>query len=1071
MLVPLFLTAAALMSVISCGDDATISVTAAEPMCETTVGSGDDLVIQATLLLNDMVMPDGQVRVDANGRIACVDLDCMSAAPDATLISCQDVVLSPGLINLHDHLTFGTQPYTASDERYEHRHDWRKGDRLNHTRIGSGDRPSTEDQLWAELRQLISGTTSINGSGGPDGLLRNLDRADQLLGLSQKDIEYDTFPLGDATNGTLRASGCDYGSTTSNADIAGEDAYTPHIAEGIDVESRNEFLCLQSGTNDLIEPQSAVIHGISLLPSDIGEMAAESTGLIWSPRTNITLYGDTARTPLYDRMGVEIALGTDWIVTGSMNLLRELQCASDLNTSYFDNHFTDAQLWKMVTSNAAKLAAMDDEIGEIAVGKVADLALFAEQDMHRDYAAVVNARPQDVYLVLRGGKAFFGLDELASAAGADGCAPLDVCMQSRSVCVDNDMSLSFDALSGQAGSLYGLFYCETPVGEPTCQPSRNGLLPDASVAGSNKYTGDISMADDADGDGIVDAEDNCPASFNPIRPLDMGAQADADGDGFGDICDECPLDAAQTNCKGFDTEDRDADGIKNDDDNCPARRNADQADQDGDGKGDVCDACPAVANPGGAACPGSIYDVKMGNIAVGEEVAITETLVISAIGASGFFAQVDMSDAGYTGPEHSGIFVFGTISEFVVGDRISISNAKVSDFFGQIQLTNAFFDKTASGAEPVPVDSDVATLLADSGSLARQLEGVLVSVGPTEVSDADPEPGAGDSRPTNEFELLGGLRVDDAIFGIDPLPSVGDAFASVVGPLAWRNGLYKVLPRSDLDFEAGSLALSAITLSSARVMPGATLTATVRLTKNAPTGGVMVDLSTSPANLASLASSSVTIPEGQREAMVMLTAGSTVQSGEVIASYDGVVRMAALSVASAVGDPLISEYVEGAADDKAVEIFNASDAALDLTDCTVSLYSNGNTMPGTPINLAASSGSTITSLAPGSVFVLCNTAFSDLAKCDGQSGSLFHNGDDAIAFTCGGVVLDVIGQIGTDPGASWGSGSEKTKDAVLRRDCAISEGRKDGSTAFDPTVEWNGFAKDDFSDLGSHTTC
>src|SRR5207247_1216934 len=45
--------------------------------------------------------------------------------------------------------------------------------------------------------------------------------------------------------------------------------------------------------------------------------------------------------------------------------------------------------------------------------------------------------------------------------------------------------------------------------------------------------GDPSV-EDTDGDGIPDAEDNCPAIPNP-------AQTDTDGDGIGDLCDPCPL--------------------------------------------------------------------------------------------------------------------------------------------------------------------------------------------------------------------------------------------------------------------------------------------------------------------------------------------------------------------------------------------------------------------------------------------------------------------------------------------------------------------------------------------------
>ena len=40
-------------------------------------------------------------------------------------------------------------------------------------------------------------------------------------------------------------------------------------------------------------------------------------------------------------LGVSIAMGTDWLATGSMNMLRELRCADELNATYYDHYFTD----------------------------------------------------------------------------------------------------------------------------------------------------------------------------------------------------------------------------------------------------------------------------------------------------------------------------------------------------------------------------------------------------------------------------------------------------------------------------------------------------------------------------------------------------------------------------------------------------------------------------------------------------------------------------------------------------------------------------------------------------------
>ena len=103
-------------------------------------------------------------------------------------------------------------------------------------------------------------------------------------------------------------------------------------------------------STNLVLGKTAMIHAIGLQPADYGAMAAAGTGLIWSPRSNITLYGETARVSVAARVGVEIALGTDWMPSGSMNMLRELACADSFNKTYLSGYFTDVELWEEAAS-------------------------------------------------------------------------------------------------------------------------------------------------------------------------------------------------------------------------------------------------------------------------------------------------------------------------------------------------------------------------------------------------------------------------------------------------------------------------------------------------------------------------------------------------------------------------------------------------------------------------------------------------------------------------------------------------------------------------------------------------
>lgn len=164
----------------------------------------------------------------------------------------------------------------------------------------------------------------------------------------------------------------------------------------------------------------------------------------------------------------------------------------------------------------------------------------------------------------------------------------------------------------------------------------------------------------------------------------------------------------------------------------------------------------------------------------------------------------------------------------------------------------------------------------------------------------------------------------------------------------------------------------------------------------------------------------------------------------------------------------ISEYIEGSSFNKAVEIYNGTGASADLSEYVLELYSNGSATPTQSIILSTIAAS----LADGDVLVLAHASASAtiLAVADGTSSAVINfNGDDAVALRRNGNLVDVIGQIGFDPGTEWGSGLVSTADNTIRRKADVCQGDSDGSNIFDPSVEWDGFAQDTFDGLGVHT--
>lgn len=161
-----------------------------------------------------------------------------------------------------------------------------------------------------------------------------------------------------------------------------------------------------------------------------------------------------------------------------------------------------------------------------------------------------------------------------------------------------------------------------------------------------------------------------------------------------------------------------------------------------------------------------------------------------------------------------------------------------------------------------------------------------------------------------------------------------------------------------------------------------------------------------------------------------------------------------------------TEYIEGSSNNKALEIYNGTGAVVNLAadGYNIQMYFNGNPVAGLTINLTG------TNLVSGDVYVIAQAAAGPaiIAVADQTQGSGWFNGDDAVVLRKGALIIDVIGQIGLDPGTEWGSGLTSTADNTLRRKTTVTAGDTNGGDAFNPAVEWNGFAIDTFDGLGCY---
>lgn len=205
----------------------------------------------------------------------------------------------------------------------------------------------------------------------------------------------------------------------------------------------------------------------------------------------------------------------------------------------------------------------------------------------------------------------------------------------------------------------------------------------------------------------------------------------------------------------------------------------------------------------------------------------------------------------------------------------------------------------------------------------------------------------------------------------------------------------------------------------------------------------------------------------------------------------------AVSSAQDCDDLFFSEYLEGSANNKTLEIYNPTPNPIDLGIYVIKRYSNGSPVPTEQLALSGTiqpyDAIVITNGQTDSIWVTTGGGYWSLPiddalyalgdlHCSGiYPTPMYFNGDDAMTLetTTGGVV-DIFGKIGDYPGENgwndlpptytagdqyWTSWS---KDQTLIRKSSVKSGVEDNPSLFMINVEWDSVAKDTFDSLGFH---
>ena len=337
-------------------------------------------------------------------------------------------VILPGLIDLHGHPEFNVFAAWEPPRQFVNRYAWRGSEiykelvRRPQDRLIGAVPPQTQLR-YAEIRALVGGVTAIQGTSErierleEESLVRNVDR--WIFGRHRARAMIDLPDEGERDFPRLQR-------IVGEIDTGVVDAFYVHLAEGRRDNQRSVDEWDRLQRTGALTPATVIIHGTALGRDQLGELKDAGAKLVWSPQSNLRLYGETTLAADALDVGLKVGLGADWLPTGSQSLLHELKVARR-ELARQGAEPPARRLVEMVTSDAAEIAGLDAELGTLEEGRAADLVVL-ERRLDDPYENVLEAEPAWVQLVMIDGDLPYGraewVETLADPADRERLEPL-----------------------------------------------------------------------------------------------------------------------------------------------------------------------------------------------------------------------------------------------------------------------------------------------------------------------------------------------------------------------------------------------------------------------------------------------------------------------------------------------------------------------------------------------------------------------------------------------------------------------------------------------------------------------
>ena len=304
----------------------------------------------------------------------------------------------PGLINTHDHLQGNYRPPVGPKPGvfYLTWLPWDKDLKASDT-YKERSKLSKEDLYeLSGFKCLFSGVTTVNDHF-PQKFNANLlpklpIRAILEYGLAHEASSYD-LKWGDGIV------------IEHEKAVKNNWPFITHLSEGFDAESMNGVNHLES--LKVLDNHCLLIHCIGFSDEDIKKVAKAGASVSWCGFSNKFMFNVTCKIRKMIKAEVNVTIGTDSSATGSANLLDEMRYDRKLYQEMYGEDLDPEIIFRMVTINAAKAFRMQDRIGTLEEGKLADLMVTKAQT-DDPYENLLSTKMEDIELLTLAGKPILG---------------------------------------------------------------------------------------------------------------------------------------------------------------------------------------------------------------------------------------------------------------------------------------------------------------------------------------------------------------------------------------------------------------------------------------------------------------------------------------------------------------------------------------------------------------------------------------------------------------------------------------------------------------------------------------